>query len=88
MTFVLLPLLANCSAENRRFYLWKKSSKILSTLEEYLTCAHENRKVDDESQNVKRLRDDDILVETASPSKKWKQANNNVFGINRNINAW
>ncbi len=46
---------------------------MLSTLEKYLTCTGENSKVDSENQIVKRPRDDDILVETTSPSKNRKK---------------
>lgn len=71
-------LAIHCS-KYRRCYLRKKASKILSTLEEYLTCTGENSKVDNENHIIKRPRDDDILVETTSPSKKQKEANNNIL---------
>ncbi len=44
-----------------------------------MTCTRENSKVDNENQIVKTSRDDDILVETTSPSKKQRQANNNIL---------
>jgi hypothetical protein len=86
-TFVFLLLICNRSAKNRRFYLWKKASKMLSRLQGYLTTAYENSKIDEENQkHLKRSKEDDIVAENESTFKRLKRLNNNDMGSSETLN--